>query len=337
MSSSTAAMPGRQQEENLSLLVVIPCLNEEATVEGVIAGIPAELPGIAHREVLVVDDGSTDRTGALAKAAGAIVLRHEKNLGLGSSFREAVEVALTRGVDILVNIDGDGQFDPSHIPILLEPIVDQRAEMVTASRFLDAELLPRMPAIKRWGNRWVAKIVSLLTGRRYQDVSCGFRAFSRKALLQMNLFGTFTYTQESFLDLAFKGLRILEVPVRVRGTREFGQSRIASNLPRYAYRALRIMLRSFISYRPLRFFASLAVIFAAIGLSLLGFLGMHYFRTGAFSPHLWSGFIGGSFSFLAILTLIIGLLGDMLVRIRMNQEMILYLLRSRRDGDRTGH
>jgi hypothetical protein len=184
-----------------------------------------------------------------------------------------------------------------------------------------------MPAVKRWGNRGVARIVWLLTGRRFRDVSCGFRAFSRDALLNMNLFGGFTYTQESFLDLIFKDLRILEVPVKVRGAREFGTSRMASSIPRYAFRALQIMLRAFISYRPYSFFMAVSAGFFAIALGLLGFLLVHYLRTGQFSPHIWSGFVGGSFGFLGILTMIMGIIGDMLVHIRMNQEIILYNLK----------
>ena len=119
----------------------------------------------------------------------------------------------------------------------------------------------------------------------------------------------------------------MEVPVKVRGVREFGESRIASSIPRYALRSLKIMLRAFISYKPLRFFASIAAVSFAAGAALLGFLAVHYFRSGAFSPHIWAGFVGGSFCFLGLTTLVTGLVGDVLVRMRMNQEEILYRLK----------
>lgn len=199
--------------------------------------------------------------------------------------------------------------------------------MVTASRFLQKDLIPDMPRVKLWGNRGVALIVRLLSGERFRDVSCGFRAFSRETLLRMNLFGGFTYTQESFLDLIFKGMTIQEVPVKVRGVREFGESRVASSIPRYAFRSLKIMLRAFISYRPFRLFFAIALVCFAIAFGFLGFLGLHYLQTGAFSPHIWAGFVGGSFGFVGFTTLITGLIGDMLVRIRMNQETILYYLK----------
>lgn len=310
-----------------SLLVAISCLNEERTIGGVIAGIPRRIEGIRSIDVLVIDDGSDDRTAELAQEAGAEVVSHRSNLGLGVTFQEAVGIAGNRGIEILVHIDGDGQFDPGDIPTLVKPIVEREADMVTASRFLQRELQPSMPAVKVWGNRRVAGIVRLLTGKRFRDVSCGFRAYSREALLRMNLFGSFTYTQEVFLDLVFKELEILEVPVKVRGTREFGSSRMASSLGRYALRSLQIMLRAFISYRPFSFFSVLAGVFLAAGAGFLAFLGWHYLQVHAFSPHIWAGFVGGSLAFVGILTLIIGLVGDMLVRIRMSQEEILYQLK----------
>jgi hypothetical protein len=152
----------------------------------------------------------------------------------------------------------------------------------------------------------VASIVRLLTGRGFRDVSCGFRAFSREALLRMNLSGAFTYTQECFLDLIFKGLTIVEIPAKVRGVREFGTSRVASSLPRCAFRSLQIMLRAFISYRPFSFFFTLGTLFLLIGLSFLGCFGVHWLRS-------WGGL-----GFLAVSTYVTAILADMIVRLRLN-------------------
>jgi glycosyltransferase involved in cell wall biosynthesis len=324
----TANTTGKENRgRDMSLLVVVPCLNEENTIARVVSEIPKNIHGIDKIEVLVFDDGSTDATAERASEAGAEVISHSSNMGLGATFRDAVNVVIGKGADIMVHIDGDGQFDPADIPLLIKPVVDGQADMVTASRFLQKDLIPKMPAVKRWGNRGVAFIVRLLTGKRFRDVSCGFRVFSRETLLRMNLFGSFTYTQESFLDLIFKGLTILEVPVKVRGVREFGKSRVASSIPRYAVRSLKIMMRAFISYKPFRFFFSIALVCFVIASGFLGFLGWHYLETGAFSPHIWAGFVGGSFGFLGFTTLITGLVGDMLVRIRMNQETMLYHLK----------
>jgi glycosyltransferase involved in cell wall biosynthesis len=311
----------------LNLLVVIPCLNEENTVASVVVGIPRTIDGIAGVEVLVIDDGSTDATVQRAREAGAEVVSQPSNQGLGATFRNAVGITIAKGADVMVHIDGDGQFDPADIPRLVEPVVNQQADMVTASRFLQKDLVPDMPTVKRWGNWGVAFIVRLLSGKSFKDVSCGFRVFSRETLLRMNLFGSFTYTQESFLDLIFKGMTIVEVPVKVRGVREFGTSRVASSIPKYAVRSLKIMLRAFISYKPFRLFFTIAIFCLVLAFGFLGFLGLHYLKTGAFSPHIWAGFVGGSFGFLGFSTLVIGIIGDMLVRIRMNQETILYHLK----------
>jgi len=316
-----------EKNGQLRLLVAIPCLNEEQTVAKVVREIPKEFVGIGEVEIVVFDDGSTDATAERAREAGAEVISRVANQGLGATFQDAVAVALTKRADIMVHIDGDGQFDPADIPLLIEPVVAKQADMVTASRFLDRELVPDMPLVKRWGNRGVAYIVGLLSGEKFRDVSCGFRAFSKETLLRMNLFGNFTYTQESFLDLIFKDLTILEVPVRVRGVREFGESRVAASIPRYAVRSLAIMFRAFISYKPLRLFLGIATVFLIPGLALLCFLGLHYLESGEFTPHIWAGFVGGSLSFLGFTTLITGLIGDMLVRIRLNQESILYHLK----------
>jgi glycosyltransferase involved in cell wall biosynthesis len=307
--------------------VVVPCLNEEATIARVVEGIPKAIDGADRVEVLVIDDGSSDDTAARARAAGAEVLSHASNMGLGWTFSHAVRTALLKGAAVMVNIDGDGQFDPGDVPTLVAPVLAGEADMVTASRFADRALIPEMPVVKKFGNYAVARIVQLLTGRRFHDVSCGFRALSSEALLRMNLFGTFTYTQESFLDLVFKDMEIVEIPVKVRGVREFGRSRIASSIPRYAWRSLKIMLGAFISYRPFTFFSIMAAGFMAIAIALLGFLGVHYLRAGSFTPHIWAGFVGGSFAFLAISTLTTGFVGELLLRIRRNQERMLYLLR----------
>lgn len=312
------------------ILVVVPCLDEEATIATVVTGIPREIEGVDRVDVMVFDDGSEDETARVASRAGAEVVRHAENMGLGKTFQEAVEIALRRKIDILVHIDGDGQFDPGHIPRLIAPIVGGRADMVTASRFADPDLVPDMPWIKRWGNRAVSRVIGFLTRRRFRDVSCGFRAFSRQAMLRLNLFGDFTYTHETFLELVFKDLPIVEIPTPVRGTREHGDSRIASSIPRYAYQTLKIIMRAFIAYRPFIFFSTIAIVFFATGFGLLGFLLAHYVKTGAFSPHLWAGFTGGSLSFMGVITLVIGFLADMLVRVRTNQERMLYLLRKDR-------
>jgi glycosyltransferase involved in cell wall biosynthesis len=309
----------------MHLIIIIPCLNEEKTIGQVINSIPKKINGISYLEILVINDGSTDNTAEIAKNAGAKVVSHKINRGVGTAFHTGVDECIKRGADIIVNMDGDGQFNPEDIEKLIEPILKNNADCVTASRFKDKSFTPKMPLIKKWGNIQMARLISLLTNKKFYDVSCGFRAYSKETALRMNLFGKFTYTQETFLDLAFKNMEIVEIPVKVRGEREFGKSRVASSILKYTVNTSKIILRAFRDYKPLKFFAFLGTVFLIIGLGLGGFFLYYYLAMGQFSGQLWAGFTAGFsilFSFLFFLT---GLLGDMLVRIRNNQEKLLYI------------
>jgi len=292
-------------------------------VGDVVRGIPREIPGIGAVEVLVVDDGSGDGTARLAEAAGARVIRHPTRRGAGGAFHSALSYAIDRGVDLIVSIDADGQFDPADIPELVEPVRQGEADLATASRFMDPALIPDMPIAKLWGNRMMSRLISSLAGQRFHDVSCGMRCYSRRAALQLHLLASFTYTQEVILNLAFKGLRIVEVPVRVRGEREFGESRVAGSLWRYGLRTAQIIFRSYRDYHPLRFFGGMAVLLLLPALCLAAFLLLHYLQSGAFTPHKWAGFTALGLALLALLVLQVGVIGDMLARHRVYLEEVL--------------
>jgi glycosyltransferase involved in cell wall biosynthesis len=308
----------------MHLVIVMPALNESATIGEVISSLPEKFAGINRVNVVVVDDGSTDNTREIASDRGAVVVSHSKNLGVGAAFQTGVNKALDLKADIMVNIDADGQFDTSDIPSIINPLIEGEADFVTASRFLDKNLRPVMPWIKYLGNKAMSLLISKLTKRKFYDVSCGFRAYSKESLLRLNLFGKFTYTQETFIDLAFKGLRIKELPVRVKGVREHGKSRVASNLFKYGLNSLRIILHSFIDYRPLSVFGALAFILFLVGVPFGMFFIIHYLKTGKFSPHIWAGFTSGFFVVMSFVVFVFSLLGDMLSRMRLNQEEILY-------------
>lgn len=313
----------------LRLLIALPCLNEEQTVAKVIASLPRDLPGIASTSVLVVDDGSTDETRARALAAGAHVISHGYNRGVGTAFQTMLRYAVSEGFDVMANIDADGQFDATEIALLVAPIVAGEADFVTGSRFVDRAMIPaNMPGVKRWGNERMSTLISTLTQKKFHDVSCGFRAYSREALLQLNLHGRFTYTQETFLDLTSKGLRVKEVPVHVT-YHEGRKSRVASSIPKYAMRTASIILRLYRDYNPLKFFFALAAVFIVPGLGFVAFLVWHYVTTGLFTGQIWAGFVGGSLGFVGLMFGILGVLADMLDRVRVNQERILYELKRR--------
>lgn len=318
----------------MKLTVIVPALNEEATIGTVLDGIPAAVPGIDAIEKIVVDDGSSDRTAEIAREHGAQVVRHAVNRGVGAAFSTGLHAALNTGADIIVNIDGDGQFNPAHIADLIQPVVEGRADFATCSRFARADLVPKMPAIKLWGNRLMSLIVSAVTGNRFYDVSCGFRAYRRETALRLNLFGEFTYTQETFLDLARKNAKIVEVPLPVRGEREFGKSRVASSISRYAVRAGSILLLSLRDTRPLVFFGTIGLIVLLLGSATFAFLFAHWLETGMTTPYQSLVTVSALLLIVGFLLIVLALVADMLGRLRLNQEELLFLLK-RQVYDRT--
>ena len=310
------------------ILVAIPCKNEAETITSVIGRIPGNIAGVSALDVLVIDDGSSDDTAQQAKDAGARVIRHRTNRGLGEAFRTASHEAVVGGYDALVTIDGDGQFAPEQIPLLLEPVLSGEADAATGSRFCPGASVDGITPAKRWGNRQVARIVSHLSGGRYDDVSCGFRCYGREALLRMNLHGRFTNTHETFLALAANQMRIVEVPIEVRYF-DGRVSRIASSLPRYALRTVSIMARWYRDHRPLRFFWGLAGISATVGTGFSALIIWHYLTTGRFSGFIFAGLLGGFFYLVSLLLLLGGLLADMMMVQRTNQERLMYLMRQK--------
>jgi glycosyltransferase involved in cell wall biosynthesis len=317
----------------MKLVILIPSYNEEETIGVVISKIPKSIAGTDEIVTLVIDDGSQDKTAQIAKEAGAIVVSHTQNRGVGIAFQTGLTAALEMGADLMVNIDADGQFSPSEIPSLIEPILSHEADFVSGDRFINdngnLKKPENMSTIKYWGNLWMARLISLISRAEYYDVSCGFRAYSREALLWLNLSGKFTYTQESFLDFAFKGLKIKTSPVSVKYFAD-RQSKVAGNLWAYMIKTLKIIIRAYRDYSPIRFFGWLGAIPFVIGLGCGIFMLVHFIRTTDFTPFKFIGFTGIYLGSLAILLWIVGLLADMFMRIRANQEQLLYYEKKRR-------
>lgn len=306
------------------LIIYMPALNEAENIQQVIRSLPKTLENVGEIEVLVVDDGSTDNTTSLAREMNASVISHHKNLGLGIAFQSAMNYALNNDANILVSIDADGQFDPKNISDLIAPIQKGFAHMVTGNRFSNGKP-QNMPWTKYWGNNLVSKLISRISINRFEDVSCGFRAYSREALYQLNLFGSFSYTHEVILNLAFKKLPILEYPIDVKYFLD-RESRIASSLLKYAFNTSKIILRTLLDYKPLYFFGNLGLLNLLVAFLFTGYMLIHYFLTGAFTPYKSFGFIGLGFGIFGLFILFIGLIADMLNRIRLNQDRILFEL-----------
>ncbi len=314
------------------MVVVIPALNEEATVAEVIRAIPREMPGAAVSHVVVVDDGSTDRTAEVAAAAGAIVVRHPRNLGSGAAFTTGRFKAVELGADIICHIDADGQFNPADIPRLVEPLVKGEADFATCTRFGRKDLVPQMPGVKKWGNRMVTRLVNWAAGTRFTDASCGFRAYTRETAHHLHLFSQFDYAQETLMLLSRTSLRLVEVPLPVRGVREHGESRIAGSVLSYGARCFSILMLTMRDMHPIRFFGAIGTVFLALGVFLGAWVLIHWLRTGLTAPY--TMFLTGSALgvTVGVLLYVLALLADMVLRQRVLQERVLLELRRMRDA-----
>lgn len=319
------------QGDPMKLVVMIPAYNEEKTIGDVVSRVPRQMAGFTSVDVLVINDRSTDRTAELARQAGATVVSLVRRNGLGVVFRTGIQRAIRRGASVIVNIDGDGQFAPEDIETLIDPIRAGNADFVTCTRFADPDNLPDMPRVKYMGNQMVVWLINRICGShaRFTDVSCGFRAFSREAAYRLTLFGNFTYTQEVFIDLFRKGMRIHEVPLKVRGQREHGKSRVASNVLTYGIHSLMIMLRTVRDVKPLKFFGAIGSILLLLGTGCGSFLFAWWLSTGRTSPFTSLVAVSGVLVTLAFLLLVLGLLADMIGRHRQISEELLYLARKR--------
>ena len=303
------------------ILISIPAFNEEKTIGILIKKIKSLTLKNAEISILVVDDGSTDKTHEIALSNNIILIRHEMNLGLGRTFRTAVKYACDNLFDIMVTIDGDGQFDPLDISKLVEPIMNNEADFVTASRFRNKDFLPSMPPIKRWGNHRVAKLINRISGLNMHDVSCGFRAYSLPSLLSLDLIGDYTYTHEAILILAFRGMRLREVDVKVEGERRFGKSKVAKSVFQYGFNSSLIILRYIRDYKPLKLFGLISVFFLLLGLLCIIYFAVSSVILNEFYPK-FIAFIGAFLIIWAALMFIVGLVADMFTRIRIQIEEI---------------
>jgi glycosyltransferase involved in cell wall biosynthesis len=315
------------------LIIQIPCYNEAATLPAVIRDLPRSLAGVGAVEYLVVDDGSADRTAEVARSLGVHhVVSLGTNRGLAAAFRAGIDACLERGADIVVNTDGDNQYCGEDVARLVAPIVEGRAGMVVGERPIQSTA--HFSATKKLLQRFGSAVVRGLSGTKVKDAPSGFRAFSREALLRMNLTSDYTYTIESIIQCGRRGIRVESVPVRTNGpTRE---SRLMRSTGSYVGHSLGTMLRVWLSYSPLRIFLGAAAVFIAGGLGLsIRFLVL--LAAGRGGGHVQSLILAAVLFFLGFQLVVIGLLADLVSVNRRLIEQLRYDQRltrfaARRDG-----
>ena len=308
----------------MHLIIQIPCFNEENTLPLVVRDLPKKINGISKIEYLIIDDGSRDHTVAVAKKLG---IRHivslPYNQGLANAFRGGLEACLELGADIVVNTDGDNQYNGGNIPDLVKPILDGKAGMVIGERpIMNIE---HFSFLKKILQKFGSYVVRKISNTSVIDAPSGFRAFSRDAIMQLNLVNDYTYTLESIIQAGHKRIPVANVPITTNGkTRE---SRLMKSIPSYIKNSLIAIIRTWISYASFRIFLKLSLFFIT-GASFLGirYLYFMYFDLNP-AGHVQSLILMTVLFFIGFQMIVLGLIGDMISSNRKRVELMTYELR----------
>ena len=320
----------------MKLVIYLPALDEAATIAQVLDSLPDALPGITSIQKVVVDDGSTDGTAAIALRHGATLVRHDRNRGTGRTFVSGVTAALSSGADIIVSMDADGQFRGADVQTLIQPLLQRRADIVLCTRFGDQRLIGAMPPAKRFGNWLLVTLISAIAGRRFTDVSCGFRAFTRDAALRIDIHSDYEYIHESLLNWSRGELRITEVSLPVLAERPVGKSRIMRSVIKYGVHSAPVLTRAIRDYSPMKFFGFVS--FVTFVTSFLIGLGVfvHWLRTGETVPYTQFITVSVGGVLLSFLLGMIALMADLIGRLRYQVEELLYESRKLRTETKSG-
>ena len=307
----------------MKLIIQIPCYNEEATLPDTVADLPTHIDGIDEIEVLVIDDGSVDRTVEAAEAAGVHhVVRMTKNMGLAAAFVRGLEESLQQGADIIVNTDGDNQYSANDIPRLVAPLLAGAADIVVGDR--GVAKLEHFSPLKRQLQRLGSWVVKLAAGVDTPDATSGFRALSREAALRTVILSQYSYTLESLIQAGSRRMAVSYVPVDVNPKTR--QSRLMRSLPEYLVNSAATILRTYAMYRPLRVFLFIGLVMLVSGTALGGRFVWYYVQ-GAGDGKVQSLILTAVLLLGGFQSCLIGLLADLIGFNRKILEELLYRLR----------
>ncbi|GAB3334355.1 glycosyltransferase family 2 protein [Marilutibacter aestuarii] len=268
----------------MKLIIQIPCLDEAQTLAVALADLPRQVEGFDSVEWLVIDDGSTDDTSAVAKRHGVDhVVRHPVNRGLATAFMTGLEACLRLGADVIVNTDADNQYNGADIPRLTAPVVAGQADMVIGTRPIDDT--QHFSWIKKKLQRLGSWAVRMASKTKVEDAPSGFRAISRDTAMRLNVFNAYTYTLETIIQAGLSNLLVLSVPVRTNG--DLRPSRLVKSIPSYVRRSLGTIVRVAIIYRPLKLFLFIGAVFMAAGV-LTGARYLYFVALGEGDGHIQS-------------------------------------------------
>ena len=308
----------------MKLIIQIPCLNEEETLPQTIADLPRTLPGIDQVELLVIDDGSTDRTVEVARECGVEhVVRLTNNKGLAAGFQAGLDACLKLGADVVVNTDADNQYKGADVAKLVAPIVAGDADMVVGDRQVGE--IDHFSGSKKSLQRLGSWVVRRLSGTDVTDATSGFRAYNREAALQLLVVDNFTYTLESLIQAGKMLIAVDEVEVGTNPmTRE---SRLFASTGAYVRRNAPAILRIYARYEPLRAFATAGAVALFLAFcAWLPFLIDTIFN-GDSTGHIQSLILGATLFIAAVQLFALGVIGDLLAGQRVMTQRVFERVR----------
>lgn len=304
----------------MKLIVQIPCYNEEETLPITLADIPRDIPGIDKVEILIIDDGSNDRTIEVARDLGVDhIVSFPQNKGLARAFAAGLDASLRLGADIIVNTDGDNQYSGADIPKLVQPILQGQSEIVIGDRQVETieHFSKTKIALQKLGS-WVVRKAS---STDVPDTTSGFRAYSREAAMQINVISDYTYTLETIIEAGHRRLGIESVPVGTNG--KLRESRLFSSIRKYISRSAMTIVRMYTMYKPLRVFLGMGGLFITLGL-LIGLRFIYFYYQGNGAGHVQSLILMAVCLLIGFQLQVFGLIADLIAANRKINEEILH-------------
>jgi len=307
----------------MKLIIQIPCFNEADALPVTLAALPRSVAGCDQVEWLVIDDGSSDDTSAVARRLGVDhVVRHATNRGLAAAFMTGLDRAIGAGADIIVNTDADNQYDARDIETLVHPIVAGQAEFVVGTRPIDST--QHFSWLKKLLQRWGSAAVRIASGTKVVDAPSGFRALTRDVALRLNVFNRYTYTLETLIQAGRSNISVASVAIRTNP--DLRPSRLVKSVGNYVMRSLATIVRIFATYRPMLFFWLLGAAFTLLGL-VMGVRYLIYVGLGQGAGHVQSVMFSALCVTLGFLLFMLGFLADLMATNRRLLERIEWRVR----------
>lgn len=292
----------------MKVFIQIPCLNEKDTLPLVLKSMPKTIPGVDSVELLIIDDGCTDDTVAIAKKLGVKhIVHHASNQGLARSFHDGVHYALAHGADIVVNTDGDNQYPGDRIADLVQPIVRGEADIAIGDR--QTHKIAHFSRFKKLMQRFGTFVVNRAAGSNLPDAASGFRAYSKYALYRLNIVTQFSYTMETIVQAGNKRLRIASVAIQTNP--KMRESRLFKNSLHHMVRSGEAIVRSYVMFKPFAFFGSLGSLLFVAGAVPFVYYGMHYFFNNRAGGHVQSLILGVTLLTASLLSFALGVIADL--------------------------